>query len=191
MATLRQLAITQMEAPGGVEPPTNGLGNRCSVHLSYGAIATQSHYPTSVYRSRIRTASDTWCPIGVRWRFRDVVFEFRHRIANIIASRLDIVRRCCAHVGMSQDALNHHIWSTETVHLPESKCGPSAVVHFSRYLWRQDMKASLFYRITAVRPPPYTADNPCYAATATCWKVERRQYRLIFAVAAEGQGMQW
>ena len=27
-----------MEAPGGVEPPTNGLGNRCSIHLSYGAI---------------------------------------------------------------------------------------------------------------------------------------------------------
>jgi hypothetical protein len=28
----------EMEAPGGVEPPTNSLGNCCSIHLSYGAV---------------------------------------------------------------------------------------------------------------------------------------------------------
>ena len=27
----------RMEAPGGVEPPTNSLGNCCSIQLSYGA----------------------------------------------------------------------------------------------------------------------------------------------------------
>jgi hypothetical protein len=26
-----------LEAPGRVELPTYGLGNRCSIHLSYGA----------------------------------------------------------------------------------------------------------------------------------------------------------
>ncbi len=31
-----------MEALGRVELPTNGLGNRCSIHLSYRAIAKNS-----------------------------------------------------------------------------------------------------------------------------------------------------
>ena len=29
--------LRRVEAPGRVELPTNGLGNRCSIHLSYGA----------------------------------------------------------------------------------------------------------------------------------------------------------
>ena len=32
-----------MVAPGRVELPTFGLGNRCSIHLSYGAVLTKQH----------------------------------------------------------------------------------------------------------------------------------------------------
>ena len=41
-----------MEAPGGVEPPTNGLGNRCSIQLSYGANAIEVHYLTPICKGR-------------------------------------------------------------------------------------------------------------------------------------------
>ncbi len=41
-------------------------------------------------------------------------------------------------------------FSQEGEFILSRKCGPSTVVHLSRYLWRQDMKASLFYRIAAV-----------------------------------------
>jgi hypothetical protein len=34
---LARLLLDGVEAPGRVELPTNGLGNRCSIHLSYGA----------------------------------------------------------------------------------------------------------------------------------------------------------
>jgi hypothetical protein len=37
---------TKVGAPGGVEPPTNGLGNRCSIQLSYGAASLHLIDPT-------------------------------------------------------------------------------------------------------------------------------------------------
>ena len=36
-----------MGAPGRVELPTNGLGNRCSIHLSYGAGCLITHHFTT------------------------------------------------------------------------------------------------------------------------------------------------
>ena len=36
-------------APGRVELPTFGLGNRCSIHLSYGAKVKLAHYLMAIY----------------------------------------------------------------------------------------------------------------------------------------------
>ena len=60
-----------MVAPGRVELPTFGLGNRCSIHLSYGAtceIAPLSHVDLS---------TQAW-----RERCRSVQFGFRARPEN-------------------------------------------------------------------------------------------------------------
>jgi hypothetical protein len=48
-----------MGAPGRVELPTNGLGNRCSIHLSYGAVrpASQLATPLSHAISRVESAA--------------------------------------------------------------------------------------------------------------------------------------
>ena len=41
-----------MEALGRVELPTNGLGNRCSIHLSYRATRRNRLHAVLVYRNR-------------------------------------------------------------------------------------------------------------------------------------------
>ena len=46
-------ATEAVGAPGRVELPTNGLGNRCSIHLSYGADARRLYYRTANYSLEI------------------------------------------------------------------------------------------------------------------------------------------
>ena len=54
-----------MEALGGVEPPTNSLGNCCSIHLSYRAAGKSWTLP--VYRS-LTQRGDGLCPLS-EWLF--------------------------------------------------------------------------------------------------------------------------
>jgi hypothetical protein len=55
-----------LEAPGRVELPTYGLGNRRSIHLSYGAIALTALLAAAVPRPvRQHTADHHARPVGV------------------------------------------------------------------------------------------------------------------------------
>ena len=52
-----------MEALGRVELPTNGLGNRCSIHLSYRAmcdVTPLSHANLPTLETRVLVSD--WCP---------------------------------------------------------------------------------------------------------------------------------
>jgi hypothetical protein len=49
--TFLEVLGIKMGAPGRVELPTDGLGNRCSIHLSYGA-KRATHYLTRISSSR-------------------------------------------------------------------------------------------------------------------------------------------
>ena len=55
-------------APGRVELPTNGLGNRCSIHLSYGAklVAPLSHDDNDELRIRAKSSGDWACVAQLR-----------------------------------------------------------------------------------------------------------------------------
>jgi hypothetical protein len=50
-----------MVAPGRVELPTFGLGNRCSIHLSYGAKFSNLASSTTVYNSDVRRLERPLC----------------------------------------------------------------------------------------------------------------------------------
>ena len=58
-----------MGAPGRVELPTNGLGNRCSIHLSYGAVtggirSDVSHYLKGTGAKQRRVGIDALLRLG-------------------------------------------------------------------------------------------------------------------------------
>lgn len=48
-------------------------------------------------------------------RARDVPFQLRHCTADILGSRLDVIRRRGAHVRVAKNALNHHVRHSQAI----------------------------------------------------------------------------
>ena len=77
-----------MEAPGGVEPPTCGLGNRRSIHLSYGAsvhliVANQVLVATAYNRRTSISKIETGQPSVFRLVWR--IHLYQHARGNLPA----------------------------------------------------------------------------------------------------------
>jgi hypothetical protein len=72
-----------VEAPGGVEPPTCGLGNRRSIHLSYGAsvhliVANQVLVATAYNRRTSISKIETGQPSVFRLVWRAYTYISTH-----------------------------------------------------------------------------------------------------------------
>jgi hypothetical protein len=88
-----------MEALGRVELPTNGLGNRCSIHLSYRASATHrlSHVAllTTALPRRTRYGLETRIARGSRAESNDAGRHSLHPRRNLLQLQLS-ARILCA-----------------------------------------------------------------------------------------------
>ena len=67
---LSKVTSKQMVRPGGFEPPAHGLGNRCSIHLSYGRRIKKSGDPGRIRTCDLLIRSQALYPAGLRSHIR-------------------------------------------------------------------------------------------------------------------------
>ena len=67
---LSKVTSKQMVRPGGLEPPAHGLGNRCSIHLSYGRRIKKSGDPGRIRTCDLLIRSQALYPAGLRSHIR-------------------------------------------------------------------------------------------------------------------------
>src|SRR6516164_6290054 len=100
MALKGLTGIVGVEAPGRVELPTNGLGNRCSIHLSYGATRRNLIMAHQFTHSRCFPGAESislpWYATlstksGTRWRSRS--FKWGSARLAIAAQKSSFKRR--------------------------------------------------------------------------------------------------
>jgi hypothetical protein len=80
--------IEIMGAPGGVEPPTNGLGNRCSIQLSYGAICRNMRAYISLLQLILAEIGSV-APFAAQ--LRAGALQLRHCSLSLSSSAFDVV----------------------------------------------------------------------------------------------------
>jgi hypothetical protein len=110
-----------MVAPGRVELPTFGLGNRCSIHLSYGAVCLFA----SVYTLR-----------RVLWLYKGCTCvesqtQLQHRIMHFFIANTDVAPLRRAHVAVPKDTLDHDVVDAQCLQITRQ----STTVSLSAVPW--------------------------------------------------------